>query len=234
MVLFGLSSFLISSQIISEDRRSSLLLFFGVRPRPFFSEKKGIGKGSIMDIEWGSPAAHKFTTNVGMITSNGPHGDNIMAAEWTHHVSYSPGLIMVNVGFDKATEQNIKKSKGFGVSLASIDQNIVASIAGGSSGKEVDKIAVLKDLGVEFYKAKKIDAWMVKGASLNAECKLLHEIKLGDHMAFVGEVVELSVHEKQPILYHEGKYHKIGEPVQKPSDAEREKIKKLVEKHRKK
>ena len=187
-----------------------------------------------MDIEWGSPAAHKFTTNVGLITSRGPHGDNIMAAEWTHHVSYSPGLIMVNVGFDKATEDNIKKSKEFGVSLAAIDQNIVSSVAGGSSGREVDKIAVLKDLGVEFYKGKKIDTLMVKDAALNAECKLVESIKLGDHMAFVGEVVELSIHEKQPILYHEGRYHKVGDMIQKPSDAEREKIKKLVDKHRKK
>src|SRR3989338_8642094 len=112
-----------------------------------------------MDIQWGSEGAHKFTTNVGLITSNGPHGNNIMAAEWTHQVSYSPGLIMVNVGFDKATEENIKRSKEFGISLAAADQSIVSSVAGGSSGKEVDKIAVLKDLGVEFYKAEKIDVW---------------------------------------------------------------------------
>ena len=92
----------------------------------------------------------------------------------------------------------------------------------------------MKDLGVEFYKAKKINALMVKDASLNAECKLIKAIELGDHMAFVGEVIELSTTNKPSILYHEGKYHKVGEPVQKPSDEMREKIKKLVEKHRKK
>ncbi|MBS3050802.1 MAG: flavin reductase family protein [Candidatus Aenigmarchaeota archaeon] len=205
-----------------------------------------------MDIQWGSEGAHKFTTNVGLITSSGPHGDNIMAAEWTHQVSYSPGLIMVNVGFDKATEENIKASKEFGVSLAAEDQNIVSSVAGGSSGREVDKIAVLKELGVEFYRAKKINAMMVKGASLNMECKLVESIKLGDHMAFVGEVVEMSLSDKKSILYHEGKYYKGPndarqtdakgvmqfasggcEPVQKPSDEMRERIRKLVEKHKK-
>jgi len=71
----------------------------------------------IMDIPWGSDESKKFATNVGLITSNGPHGHNVMAAEWTHHVSYSPGMIMVNVGFDKATEANIMKTKEFGVSL---------------------------------------------------------------------------------------------------------------------
>ncbi len=187
-----------------------------------------------MDIPWGSEVAAKFITNVGLITSNGPFGHNIMAAEWTHHVSYSPGLIMVNIGFDKATENNIKKSKEFGVSLAAIDQNVLASVAGGSSGREIDKIKAMKELGVEFYKAKKIDALMVKGAAVNIECKLIKAIELGDHIAFVGEAVNLSVSDKQPIAYHGGKYYKLGDNIQKPSEGERERIRKIVEKYRKK
>ena len=39
----------------------------------------------------------QFLTNVGLITSDGPYGPNVMAAEWTHHISYSPGLIAVNI-----------------------------------------------------------------------------------------------------------------------------------------
>lgn len=196
-----------------------------------------------MDMPWGSEASGKFTTNVGLITSKGPNGDNIMAAEWTHHVSYSPGLIMVNIGHGKATAENIKASKEFGVSLAAEDQNVVASVAGGSSGADVKKIELLKDLGVQFYKANKIDVMMVKGASLNAECKLVKSIDLGDHIAFVGEVVELSIHNRESVLYHGGKYYKgpndAGsasggcEPVQKPSPEEKERIAKLVEKHSK-
>ena len=41
-----------------------------------------------MDIPWGSEGTRKFVTNVGLITSDDPHGNNIMAAEWTHLVSY--------------------------------------------------------------------------------------------------------------------------------------------------
>ncbi len=186
-----------------------------------------------MNIPWGSPEAGKFVTNVGLITSNGPHGYNIMSAEWTHHVSYSPGLIMVNVGFNKATEENIKKSKEFGMSLAATDQNIIASVAGGSSGKDTDKIKVLKELGFEFYKARKIDVLMVKGAALNIECKLIKKMKLGDHVMFVGEAVEVSASEKEPLVYCSGKYNKIGEQVQKPPQKEIEKMRKIVEKYKK-
>ena len=56
-----------------------------------------------MDLPWGDEKTVQFITNVGLITSNGPFGDDIMSAEWTHHVSYSPGLISVCIGKSKAT-----------------------------------------------------------------------------------------------------------------------------------
>ncbi|MBI2233271.1 MAG: flavin reductase family protein [Candidatus Aenigmarchaeota archaeon] len=186
-----------------------------------------------MDLPWGDEKTTKFVTNVGLITSNGPYGYNIMAAEWTHQVSYSPGLIMVNVGFNKATEANITNTKQFGVSLAAFDQDVAASISGGSSGKDVDKIKVLKELGTEFYKGKKIDALMVKGAVLNIECKLLKMEKLGDHTMIVGEALEASANEKKPLIYHRGKYWHLGVQMQKPSEAVRERISRLVEKYKK-
>jgi len=153
-----------------------------------------------MSLEWGSDAARKFATNVGLTTSNGPHGYNIMATEWTHHVSYEPSLIAVCLAPDHATTANIKKTKVFGVSICAFDQNILSSVSGGSSGKTTDKIKVLEGLGFEFYKAKKIDVMMVKGASMNAECKLVKEIELGDHIMFVGEAVEVSSSDKPSVV----------------------------------
>ena len=59
----------------------------------------------------------QFITNVGLITSNGPAGIDIMAAEWTHHISYSPILISINVRAHDVTAENIQSSKEFGVNL---------------------------------------------------------------------------------------------------------------------
>ena len=186
-----------------------------------------------MDLPWGDALSGKFITNVGLITSDGPYGPNVMAAEWTHHISYSPGLIAINIRPTDATHANIMKSKEFGVNLCAFDQNLASSIAGGSSGKDVDKIKVLRELGVEFYKAKKINVLMIKGAVMNAECKLAKAIELGDHTTFVGEVVEASAIEKQSLVYHDGKYWNIGERIQKPAQEVLDKISQLVEKYRK-
>lgn len=98
-----------------------------------------------------------------------------MAAEWTHHVSYSPSLIAIHVSQDDATAQNVKESKEFGVNLATEDQNIICSITGQYTGKRVDKIALLKEIGILFYEAKKIKVPIITSAAMNSECKLIKQ-----------------------------------------------------------
>lgn len=187
----------------------------------------------IMDTPWGSDVSAKFITNAGLITSNGPNGHNIQAAEWTHHVSYSPGMIAISIGKDRTTRENVLASKEFGVSLAATDQNAIASIAGGSHGRDVNKIGALKELGFKFYKAKKINTLMVEGAALNAECKVVDVAEVGDHTLFIGEVLHASISPKEPIIYHGNRYFKLGELIEKPQGAQLEKISAVVEKFRK-
>ncbi len=187
-----------------------------------------------MDLPWGDEKSINFITNVGLITSHGPFGSNVMAAEWTHHISYSPGLIAVCIRPTDATHDNIRKTKEFGVNICATDQSVMSSIAGGYSGKDYNKVSALKKLGFEFYKANKIKPEMIKGAVMNAECKLLKEIPLGDHIMFVGEVVEASNNrDKEPLAYHKGKYWIMDNNVEKPSHEEREKTKKVVDKFKK-
>jgi len=187
-----------------------------------------------MELPWGDEKTVQFITNVGLITTTGPHGPNIMSAEWTHHVSYSPGLIAVCIGPGKATYENIRETKEFGVNIAATDQNVIASIAGGSTGKEVDKIKSLEALGFNFYKGKKIRALMVKGAAVNIECRLFKVIPLGDHTMFVGEAVEASLTlGKEPLAYHKGKYWLLGEIIQKPAEDQLQKIRETIEKFKK-
>src|SRR3989344_703809 len=107
-----------------------------------------------MDLPWGSVESKSFVTPVGLITSKGDKGDNIMAAEGTHHISYSPGIISVSIGNGKITAKNISATKVFGVSLAAEDQQAIVSFAGGHHGENVDKLAALKELGFRFTRGK--------------------------------------------------------------------------------
>ncbi len=186
-----------------------------------------------MDLAWNDERTRRFVTNVGLITSRGPIGDNVMAAEWTHHISYAPSLMSVHLSLKDATVENIRATKVFGINLAASDQATLVSVAGNNSGREVDKIAALKELGFSFYPAKKIDCLMVEGAAMNAECEVLEEKQLGDHIMFVGRVVEISADaEKEPLVYHNGKFWHLGERVSKPPEPELKRIEEVVRKHK--
>jgi flavin reductase (DIM6/NTAB) family NADH-FMN oxidoreductase RutF len=188
-----------------------------------------------MDLSWNDRRTRQFVTNVGLITSNGSLGPNIMAAEWTHHISYSPSLIAANIRGHDATAQNIKESKEFGVNVAAENQNVICSIAGKYKGIQVDKISILKEAGIAaFYNAKSISKQvpMLVGAAMNAECKLVKQEELGDHIMFVGEVIEIPADENvRPLLYHDGRYWKLGEALIKPQSDLLNRIEEFARKH---
>lgn len=185
-----------------------------------------------MDMPWGSPAARKFVTNVGLITSHGPHGDNIMAAEWTHQVSYGPGLIAISLGTDRATVENIKETKEFGIVLASTGQAELSSVAGTSTGRSTDKIKALEALGYTFRRGKQIACLLPEGGALTVELKLKEVIPAGDHVLLIGEALDVQVGEAEPLAYHGGAYWTLEE-LPKPSDAQRERAAAAVAKHQK-
>ena len=90
-----------------------------------------------MKLPLNDPRSNKFATTIGLITSNGQYGPNIMACECTHHPSYDPGLIAVSLDLTKATVENIRTSKEFGVNLCASDQSVLSSVAEGFSGKDL-------------------------------------------------------------------------------------------------
>ena len=99
-----------------------------------------------MELPWNDPRSNKFATTIGLITSSGSSGPNIMAWEWTHHLSYKPGLIAVSLGPTKSTAGNIRHNQEFGINICALDQSILSSIAGGYSGNDYDKISALKEV----------------------------------------------------------------------------------------
>ena len=172
-----------------------------------------------MDLPWNDRRTRQFIINVGLITTNGPLGPDIMAAEWTHDISYSPSLISVNIRGHDATAKNIEVSKEFGVNIAAEDHNVIRSIAGRYNGRNVDKISVLKGSGIaSFYNAKQTKAPMLQGAAMNAECKLIkQEDQIGYHIMFVGEIIQISGDEnKRPLVYQNGRYWELGETIVRP------------------
>jgi flavin reductase (DIM6/NTAB) family NADH-FMN oxidoreductase RutF len=73
------------------------------------------------------------------------------------NITFRVMLIAVNIRGHDATARNIEASKEFGVNIAAEDHNVICSIAGRYSGRNVDKISILKESGIaSFYDAKQI------------------------------------------------------------------------------
>ena len=148
-----------------------------------------------------------FTTTCALLTTDGPDGPNVMAAEWTFQVSYQPFLILVSIDPGNRTHDMILAAKEFGVNLVAEPQIAAMAFAGHYSKADTDKLA--SDAFATFP-AKRIRAPMIRDALLNAECRLVAHYPMGDHTAFLGEVVEFSVDpEKPPIVLHRGS-HQLG------------------------
>ena len=154
--------------------------------------------------------AHRyFATTVGLITTNGKHGRNIMAAEWTMQVSYDPMLIAIFI-HDSPTLWNIRDTMAFGVNIASDDQADLVNIAGGYSGSEIDKLAIPGTFHT--YSGKSVP--MIRGCALAAECGVKSIAELGDHVMVVGEAIAATFDErKHPLIYTRGNYRKIGTKI---------------------
>lgn len=185
-----------------------------------------------MDLVYGSEARNAFATNIGLVTSNGPHGHDIMAAEWTFQVSYNPPLMAVCIGPGKATLQNIEETGVFGLGIAASDQNVLSSIAGGYTAKKTDKIGLLQEIGIGFRQAKDSDVLLPEGAVLLCECTVVETHTLGDHITIIGEAKNIEYNpSKNSLIYHQGKYVAAGDELPKPSSEERENWKKIAEKY---
>ena len=154
-----------------------------------------------------------FLTSVSLITSYGPYGQNVMAAEWTMQISYNPMLIAVFIHEGSRSLYNIKKTKKFAVNVASETQSTLVSVAGGYSRREIDKLG-LQDL-FHTTKSRKTGLPLIPGCVVVAECKLLSTKKTGDHHMIVGQVVSMRHDEKKrPLIYHARKYFRVGQPIE--------------------
>lgn len=157
-------------------------------------------------------AFRSFTTTCALITVNGPRGPNVMAAEWTFNVSYDPFLIAVHIDPANVTHDEILAAGEFGVNLVSDSQGPGIRFAGHFSKAETDK---LTSEVFETYPAKRIRAPLIRGSLLTAECRLVNHVRIGDHTAFIGEVIEFTVNpEMSPLILHHGS-HRVGTKIER-------------------
>lgn len=152
-------------------------------------------------------------TTVAMLTGASGDRENVMACEWAMMISTSPMRFVIAVGPHCATHELIEQSGEFGLSFCSDEQARLSHVSGSYSMHDVDKWE-LADFAK--YPAKKIRAPMIADCTLNVECRVVATHPFGDHTVFIGEAVWAKYDpDKQPLIYHDGKYWHLGAQVTK-------------------
>lgn len=128
-----------------------------------------------------------------LIVSGTLEKPNVMTADWVIPLSFQPELIGICIGKKRYTYELIKRGKEFVIAVPDFKLLKDVWIAGTRSGRSVDKRELLS---LTFTKSKKVKVPSIGECLANIECRVVREVEIGDHVLFVGEVVDASFKEE--------------------------------------
>ena len=145
----------------------------------------------------------RFATGVTIITSSEPNGGTHgMTANGVLSVSLDPPLALVCVDKSRNTHRHINDNGWFGISIVRKDQANIAMYYVRDAADRTGDVEVpleQRDEGPP----------VIAGALAAMSCKVVAAHDAGDHTIFVGEAVQLTTNDGDPLLYYTGKFGKI-------------------------
>ncbi len=116
--------------------------------------------------------------------------DNIITIAWHMPVSFDPPLYAISVGKTRFSCEIIKKSKAFAVNFISFELKNQALFCGTKSGIHIDKF---KEAELTKEECKNLDCPRIKEALAYIECEVTNEIDAGDHIIFIGKIINSKI-----------------------------------------
>jgi flavin reductase (DIM6/NTAB) family NADH-FMN oxidoreductase RutF len=151
-------------------------------------------QGNLMDRTLLKHALGKIPYGLVVLGSKGEDGAAAMVATWITQVSFKPPLVAAAIETGSSMRANIEKLGHFSVNL----------LPAGGKGVAKDFLkshtaAGHRIHGHEFVGAKNGSPFLAEAAAA-IECRVIERFKTGDHLLFVGEVVDVVVNGEEDIL----------------------------------
>ena len=151
-------------------------------------------------------ALGQFATGVTVVTvmrdDGSVHG---MTANSFVSVSLEPLQILICVAHRALTCRLVNERGNFGINVLSENQEEMARFF---ALPEQDP-QTARQLGVAFLSSQR-GTPLLDESLVQLDCRLVETVNSGDHAIFIGEVVDVQVHEGNPLLFHAGQYKRIG------------------------
>jgi flavin reductase (DIM6/NTAB) family NADH-FMN oxidoreductase RutF len=136
---------------------------------------------------------------------------NIITLAWAMPTSINPPLVAISIKPSRHSYKLIKETHEFAVNIPTMEIVKETLFCGRRSGKNHDKF---KETKLTSLPAKTIKAPIIKECVAHLECKLQQMLVTGDHIIFVGEIIEAYADEesfneefnieKAKLIYHLG------------------------------
>lgn len=139
-----------------------------------------------------------FATGVTIVTTTGPGGVDIgLTANSFSSVSLDPPMVLWSLARTSLNMEAFRNSRHFAVHILSADQE---ALSGRFASKGIDRFAELTlDRGPDGIP-------MLQECMARFACKLAYQYEGGDHVIFVGEIVDFSHSAQEPLVFHGGRY----------------------------
>ena len=140
----------------------------------------------------------KFATGITVITALAPDGTKIgLTVNSFSSLSLDPPMILWSLDLRSNSVEALKAAPHFAVNVLASDQmELSNNFASPSDEKFVD---------VELIDSE-FDLPLLSETVAYLECKNIGQYEGGDHLIFIGEVVNFKINDKKPLLYANGQY----------------------------
>ncbi len=119
-------------------------------------------------------------------TRNENNKSNLITLDWVMPVSIDPPLLGASIGVNRFSEQILKSSDDFVISVPTKNMLKEVWFAGTKSGRNLDKFQEAKLTKIE---SNIVNSYSLEEAVANIECKIREKKRFGDHFLYVGEIV---------------------------------------------
>ncbi len=149
-------------------------------------------------------AVGAFATGVTVVTTRGEEHAYGMTANAFSSVSLDPPLVLVCVMSHSEGADHISRNGCFAVNILAADQEPVSRYF--ASRDRPRGRDAFRDVA---HRIGASGSPLVDGAAAYLDCRLHADHEAGDHRIFIGEVLELELAEREPLVFHGGAYAEL-------------------------
>ena len=121
--------------------------------------------------------------------------NDLLAVAWINIVASTPPSIAMGLRRTRRTLELIRTTREFTVNVPSTSMAAVVDYCGLVSGRQHDKVA---ETGLTLAPGAVVNTPIVEECPYNLECRVTHEVPIGEYVLVVGEIVES--HADQDVL----------------------------------